>query len=299
MPKDNIYKVFENLNTAKSYNIINLVSAQSAIPNILFIKALIENGFKIDKCFLIYTKEYEEEKNNIKNFLKNNRIISEEKIDDTIMVDFAGFNFIKEKAKKIINSIEDEDKNSILFNITGGTKIMSCALFNVAKENCLLTNIYYIYDNKIYNLKAGYPSKMSNNLLTIEEYFKITGIEKDKKISFEKIKFNDLELKEKFIDQIQKPEINEKKICYIYKNKLYLVIYINEPTTEKCNCFIYEMNLIQKNTGPFLKGVFIINNGNVSPTLRARARIDDSKIVFKKINNNTDLEKIFDYLNTL
>ena len=96
--------------------LINLIGEQP-IPNLIPILY-----FKPDRVINIFSNTTESVRRKIELIYPNS---------EPLNVDAYNFNEIKEKIKGKIQGISD----SFLFNITGATKIMSLALYEVAKEN--------------------------------------------------------------------------------------------------------------------------------------------------------------------
>jgi len=96
--------------------LINLIGEQP-IPNLIPILY-----FKPDRVINIFSNTTESVRRKIELIYPNS---------EPLNVDAYNFNEIKERIKGKIQGISD----SFLFNITGATKIMSLALYEVAKEN--------------------------------------------------------------------------------------------------------------------------------------------------------------------
>ena len=179
--------------------IVSLVSDQT-VPNILFIREMMP----YDRLIFISTEKMEKQD-------KTNTILSlvENIISETVVVKEDDIDNIKEK----LSNIEIEENEEFVVNITGGTKLMSIAVYEFFQN----------YSSKIYYMTIGknsymqvYPKieeeKKIDIELGIEEYFKsyhvkVEGygkIVKDKEYTnkfFEKYTCDQLE--EEIIDKIR------------------------------------------------------------------------------------------------
>lgn len=182
--------------------LINIISGQ-ILPNYVATKHVNPNI-----CILLYSKDSEILLNSFKDFFKDEIEFKEFKID--------AWDYFKNY--QIIKDIFNEYKNEeIISNFTGGTKIMSLALFNAAKEKNI-KNIYInTQDNEIVEYtddKKTLPIEIETN---IKDIFKLNEQEvdiKDPKMDkdYEKlynILINLYRIYEKYINKFR---VNYKKI---------------------------------------------------------------------------------------
>lgn len=168
--EQDICNVCGGLSKKNSYTIISLISEQ-IMPNILFINYMKQNNITLDKYIFVYTNKTKGVKNNIKKFLEKNGTKPENINEiESSHIDFID---IKNKITKELNTLKNG--KDIIFNITGGTKIMSCALFYVAQQKKLLNNTFYVDENKIYKIEEDKncekKQEIYKNLLSIRDYF--------------------------------------------------------------------------------------------------------------------------------
>ncbi len=186
------------LDKSKPTAVISLVSKQT-IPNILFIKYLQnEIKIKVDKYFFVDTEKYIISKENIIKVLN----IKENEIENIFTnKNYTDFNIIYEACKKKLEIVKD--KYNFIFNITGGTKVMSVVLFELANKYNCKENIFYIDGNKIYDCYGNHPDNIDKNLITLKEYFEAvdTKIKKEPLEIDESKKENVYKLAEKFLDK--------------------------------------------------------------------------------------------------
>ncbi len=155
----------------KNTILVNLVSDQT-LPNVQFIKWYFKENPENLKVLFISTKKMEEKQKSdcIKKALSSlNKFIEWE----TIQTDE---NDLNKTCKLLENYFEKSDYKKTVVNITGGTKLMSLAVFNFfnGKDNC---KIYYQPIGK--SLQELYPEAHKYDifeLLTLEEYLYANGI---------------------------------------------------------------------------------------------------------------------------
>lgn len=300
----------------EEYTIISLVGKQS-IPNILFINYMTKEKEKQFKEYIfVYTDKTCKIKEKMNKFLKDK--YKKAIFKDCYIKDSAYFNGIKNELKEMLEQIED--KTHIMFNITGGTTIMACALFDVAfefnKEHGLSNNnVYYIYGNKIYKIKENSKEDefdIPKDLLNVEDYFKavietrFTKIQnlKDydtiKNFAKEVInnkyfldnikKYNEKACKIEKIENIPKLEQQSKlqDLLQEFKDK---ILKKNIISTEK----ILEQNLKNKNTEEQIK--FLIHNNwleeyvyyNILHNISLKENLETKYIADTKVSINTEL----------
>ncbi len=130
--------------------LVSIVSEQP-IPNILFIKS-IQNTHNVGR-YIFITTEQMEQKNEKGRIMQMCRI--EEKDTTAIKVPYDEFTEIKSiVTEKIRNLAKTQQQSHFLVNLTGGTKMMSLAVYDVFKElsskNTLRAEYFYIPINKNY-----------------------------------------------------------------------------------------------------------------------------------------------------
>jgi hypothetical protein len=175
--------------------IVSLVSDQT-IPNIIFIKEMVP----YDRLIFISTEKMENQE-------KTDTILSlvENIISETVVVKEDDINDIKEK----LSNIEIEENEEFVVNITGGTKLMSIAVYEFFQN----------YSSKIYYMTIGknsyaqiYPKiEEEKNIeieLGIEEYFKSYNVKVE---GYGKI-VKDKEYTKKFFENYINNKMNESVI---------------------------------------------------------------------------------------
>lgn len=183
--------------------LFNIISGQLQ-PNVIAIK-----NYNPDFCVLFYTDSSYNSINNLPNVFKVIKF-------SNIKIDAWDYYKIYETVKQTINNYKD---NELIFNFTCGTKIMSMACFNAAKE----FNVKNIYVNTEANEIIEYTDKQQKFAIkekdTIEEIFLLNGqkIEmSDNTISKEYEKFYNFIVKnyKKFNGLINSfaKEFNKKKL---------------------------------------------------------------------------------------
>lgn len=155
----------------KNTILVNLVSDQT-LPNVQFIKWYFKQNPESSKVLFISTKKMEEKQ---KSECIKKALFSLDKFIEweTIQTDENDLNKTQELLKKYF---EKSSYKKIIVNITGGTKLMSLAVFNFfnGKENC---QIYYQPIGK--SLQELYPQTHKYDifeLLSLEEYLYANGI---------------------------------------------------------------------------------------------------------------------------
>lgn len=184
------------LDNNKPIAVISLVSKQT-IPNILFIKYLQNENIKINKYFFVDTEAYKTEKENIIKVLNIKENETENIFTNKYYTNFdIIYKFCKDKLEIF------KDNYNFIFNFTGGTKIMSAVLFELAKNYNCLQNLFYVYGNKVYNLNENI-AVIEDNLISIKEYFDAVGtnIQEEPEKLDEKTKTEIYDLAEKFLDK--------------------------------------------------------------------------------------------------
>ena len=184
------------LDNNKPIAVISLVSKQT-IPNILFIKYLQNENIKINKYFFFDTEAYKTEKENIIKVLNIKENETENIFTNKYYTNFdIIYKFCKDKLEIF------KDNYNFIFNFTGGTKIMSAVLFELAKNYNCLQNLFYVDGNKVYNLNENI-AVIEDNLISIKEYFDAVGtnIQEEPEKLDEKTKTEIYDLAEKFLDK--------------------------------------------------------------------------------------------------
>ncbi len=151
--------------------LVNLVSDQT-LPNVQFIKWYFKENPENLKVLFISTKKMEEKQKS--DCIKKALFSLDKFIEwETIQTDENDLNKTRELLEKYF---EKSAYKKTVVNITGGTKLMSLAVFNFfnGKENC---KIYYQPIGK--SLQELYPEAHKYDifeLLTLEEYLYANGI---------------------------------------------------------------------------------------------------------------------------
>ncbi len=142
--------------------LINIISGQ-LLPNYVATKHV-----NPDLCISLYTKDSKKLLKSFEDYFNNQMKFHDIEIDayDYIKI----YNTIK-------NTLNEYKNNEIISNFTGGTKIMSLALFNAAKEE----NIKNIYINTEGNEIIEFTEEINTFPIqiktTIKEIFKLNGQE--------------------------------------------------------------------------------------------------------------------------
>lgn len=148
--------------------IVSLVSDQT-IPNVLFIK---EKGFADFYYFISTTKM---ESRGVTNHIVDSLNIDQHSFQKLEVIEDS----ISDIEEKLIKQIQHEDDDILLINITGGTKIMSLAVYNFFSR-VGAAEIFYIPIGKnelrqIFPLKKNMVSRIAERL-SLLEYLKSYGV---------------------------------------------------------------------------------------------------------------------------
>jgi len=151
--------------------LVSLVSEQT-IPNIEFIR---EMALEVDYFLFISTKKME--KNGQRKWILKTTKIQDSKILETIVVEEFSFEDIEEK---LINTVKEE--YFYIVNLTGGTKIMSLAVYDYFRT--MNSEIYYLPGNK--NKIKIHPGRKKistdlNSTIDLEDYLSAYGFDIIKK----------------------------------------------------------------------------------------------------------------------
>ena len=151
--------------------LVNLVSDQT-IPNVQFVKWYFNQNHLPMKIFLLSTKEMEKKQKS--ECIKSALALPESFVEwETILTDENDIS----KTKNVLKENLDKQKyKNIIVNITGGTKLMSLAVFDFfnGKPN---TKIFYQPIGK--ELQEIFPEQKRFDMfeiLSLEEYLKAHGI---------------------------------------------------------------------------------------------------------------------------
>ena len=151
--------------------LVNLVSDQT-IPNVQFVKWYFNQNHLPMKIFLLSTKEMEKKQKS--ECIKSALALPENFVEwETILTDENDIS----KTKNVLKENLDKQKyKNIIVNITGGTKLMSLAVFDFfnGKPN---TKIFYQPIGK--ELQEIFPEQKKFDMfeiLSLEEYLKAHGI---------------------------------------------------------------------------------------------------------------------------
>jgi len=191
--------------------LINLIGGQP-VPNYLAAKVI-----RPDKILNVCSKASESIMKRI------NITIQVETIEPSLLVD--AFNF-DENYNLISNYLRNSD-DEIIINITGGTKIMSIAAFEAAKQ-FNLKSVYVDSENHfLYSLIKGIveKSKLEEKIL-IDDYFKLHGVSNsyENRIDYSEDEIHQLKEFDKYI--LDNPgfvspvlELTDKILQYKRRNK--------------------------------------------------------------------------------
>ncbi len=145
--------------------LVSLVSDQT-IPNIEFIRAM---GSQIDNYLFISTKSMEKIGN--RQWILDTVSLDEDKLIDPVIVNPFSFEDIE---VKLIQSINDED--TYIVNLTGGTKVMSLAVYEFFKT--VNSQMYYLSGKgemiKVHPGRKKVPSKIKAKI-SLSDYLSAYG----------------------------------------------------------------------------------------------------------------------------
>jgi len=253
--EQDICNVCDGLSNKNPYTIISLISEQ-IMPNILFINYMKQNNITLDKYIFVYTNKTKGVKNNIKKFLEKNGTKPENiKEIESSHIDFID---IQNKITEELNTLTNG--KDIIFNITGGTKMMSCALFYVAQQKGLLNNTFYVDENKIYKIEDNNcktKKEIYKNLLNIEDYFGLS-IKEGSGFKFHMSKPTEKQFTElnNFVKQIINNDKFLKDIKVLHRKEKEIKSYKeeNEKLINKYNLIIpeYKKTETDKNLFKFI-----------------------------------------------
>lgn len=187
-------------------NIFVTSISNQTVPNVILIKEAI-NKFGCNKFVFVTTKEMEEKNKNIQKVCN----LDKDQLE-VLTVENDNFISILEKLK----SLDLDKKDKLYVNLTTGTKIMSLALFEFAKNYVKTENLFYLPSGKksFYNILTGKSFNVDTKL-TVQDYFDSYGINITNKHS---LKYNKRHAKER------------KEITYEIWN-----LFINSPEEVKRN----------------------------------------------------------------
>lgn len=149
--------------------LVSLISEQT-IPNVEFIKAM-KGG--IDHYLFISTEKME--KRGERQWIMNTVKLQENKVLETLIVDPFSFENIAQQLVQIIN-----DEDVYIVNLTGGTKIMSLAVYEFFKE--VRSEMYYLtgYGNTMIRIHPG-RQKITSKLdvhISLSDYLSAYGFQR-------------------------------------------------------------------------------------------------------------------------
>jgi len=272
--------------------LVSLVSDQT-IPNVLFIRE-IENKLEKDiGKYLFISTEAMENKGKTDFTIQGSHI--DKSKTEIIEVVEDSIKDIDSKLKEFAKKLSDED--NIIVNLTGGTKIMSIAIYNFFKER--KSTIYYLPISKnIY--KQIFPSAKHreyelNFRILLKDYLISYGIEiKSKDINktlkgkeytedlFRKFLNNEIDME--VIDELRK-ERNEREI----------------PLNEKAKSFLDKINFDTKKEGILTKKEINYLTGGwfeeyAYNLARKHIQLDDDKIGLSVQISNANTQNEFDIM---
>jgi len=142
--------------------------------------------FRPSKVVLIVSKDEIEKKNVLLDSLKNIKSLDIPDEDDIIEVDAYDF----QANLSIIRGICGKYHNEIIqFNLTGSTKIMALAAYQIAQEKGIAS--FYVAGNRILWLTGGGHKVAEPIDMMIESYLKIFGREASHKFKFINLSFDE------------------------------------------------------------------------------------------------------------
>ena len=141
--------------------------------------------FRPSRVVLIVSKDEREKKNILLDSLKTIKSFEIPDEDDIIEVDAYDFQANLAAIRYICGKFHNKEMQ---FNLTGSTKIMALAAYEIAKEEGISS--FYVVGNRILWL-TGEGHKFSESIdLNIEQYLKIFGRDASHKFKFENLSFD-------------------------------------------------------------------------------------------------------------
>lgn len=202
--------------------LVCLVSDQT-IPNVEFIK---EFQNEIDSYLFITTEYMESPSKDRTKYILEGASLSNIK-PQTIIVKEDSLDDISTKLSDL------DDKDEYIVNLTGGTKMMSIAVYNYFQKK--KSRIYYkpIRTNKIISVNDCTTYKEIKTKISVNHYLKSYGVESNSKQSFEERRITNT-LYEKYLNGSLNFGIVEKlRVKYRNKRKRYTISDIENDLDEE------------------------------------------------------------------
>lgn len=148
-------------------NIFVTSISDQTVPNVILIKEAI-NKFGCNKFVFVTTEKMKEKNKNIQKVCN----LDKDQLTELI-VKSDNFTSILEDLK----SLDLDEKDKLYVNLTTGTKIMSLALFEFAKNYVKTENLFYLTfgEKSFYNILTGKSFNVDTKL-TVKKYFDSHGI---------------------------------------------------------------------------------------------------------------------------
>lgn len=188
----------------KKVNILVCLVGEQPVPNLLPIRE-----FQPDKVILMISDRTTNVGNNLKKLFGNRQT---EFLKVSNPYDIVGCELGLQKLLK--DKFSDNEESEFAFNLTGGTKPMSLAAYNLARRmNAPIIylqsegaeSVIYIYESKFGDLAAP-VRQLSTRFLSIDDYLQVHGLPKPK-ISRPKNLF------EKQVSEILVEQVSEIRRC--------------------------------------------------------------------------------------
>ncbi len=158
--------------TAKTA-VLTLISEQT-IPNVQFLKWFFKNHLQTVDMIFISTKKMEEKRKSediINTIASLSQFFSAHSI---IIVDE---NCLADIQTRIMSELQNKKYTKIIANITGGTKLMSLAVYEVCKSFAYAEIYYQPIDKSLQKIYPDYAEYDISELLTLYEYMTAHGVQ--------------------------------------------------------------------------------------------------------------------------
>ncbi len=153
--------------------VITLISEQT-IPNVQFLKWFFKNHLQTVDMIFISTKKMEEKRKSediINTIASLSQFFSAHSI---IIVDE---NCLADIQTRIMSELQNKKYTKIIANITGGTKLMSLAVYEVCKSFAYAEIYYQPIDKSLQKIYPDYAEYDISELLTLYEYMTAHGVQ--------------------------------------------------------------------------------------------------------------------------
>lgn len=213
------------------------------------------------KCFLSQLRKWKRKKNKSKHIVETLKLLNIDLPTDLIEVNQDSISDCRVKLENWIKSKED---NFFTVNLTGGTKIMSLAVFEFFREYSS-TMIYIPFPKNEFSIvfpkKSDTSPKPINIRLSVKQYLQAYGLNV----------FNESKLEDKKKKAIERRELSEW-ITKNYNNLLSLLERFSEKLRNHRNDKSYEWHTEYKPVNDFEKELFsklgfFAENGDYKKTL--------------------------------